>query len=458
MKLLKSVSLMVFIFFVGPASAMAAAETKVPFNAPTLPIKDVQRFTGAISAVKNYYVEPVTDNKLFENAIRGMLTGLDPHSSYLDEQDLRDLQDITTGEFGGLGIEVMMDDGFIQVISPLDDTPADKAGIKPGDMIVRINKEPVKGMSLRDAVTKMRGKKGTDIKLTIIRKGENVPLTFDLKREIILVKSVKSQLLDDAYGYIRVSNFQSTTGNDLTRQVTDLKEKAKGRLKGVVLDLRNNPGGLLDSAVDVTNTFLDSAKLGFNRLIVYTKGRLPDAQYQAHANSKDLLQGAPLVVLINEGSASGSEIVAGALQDYKRAVVMGTKSFGKGSVQTILPLDDNSAIKLTTALYYTPAGRSIQAKGIVPDVIVEELKLPKENKEKKLLDAFDEADLQHHLHNGNGKKAEPADEATPLEMSEPEEETKAPRKSSRELASPTTDFQLREALNLLKGLATVGGG
>lgn len=431
----------VFLLIQSPV-AMSAKATD-----DTLPMKELQRFATALQTVKNYYVEPVKDNELFESAIRGMVEGLDPHSNYLDAQDFKELQDTTTGEFSGLGLEIMLEDGYLRVVSPIDDTPAQKAGIKPGDMIVRINSEPVKGMLLRDAIRKMRGKVGTSIVLTIYRKSESKPLKVKLTREIIKVQSIKTQMLTKDFGYLRISSFQANSGVDLIKGVNDLKKQAGGKLRGLILDLRNDPGGLLDTAVEITNTFLDSDKLGKDHLIVYTKGRLPGSQYAAKATSSDILKGAPMVVLINEGSASGAEIVAGALQDYKRAVIVGTKSFGKGSVQTVLPLDNDTALKLTTAFYYTPSGRSIQATGIQPDIVVEAMPWPPVSKKADLDESFKEADLMGHLLNQNRKNnaAEPTNS----------EEVSVSNSPLSNMPNPKTDYQLDQALNVLRGLVAI---
>lgn len=405
-----------------------------------IPVVDIQKFATVIAQIKQYYIDPVSDKTLFNNAIRGMLSNLDPHSSYLDSNDLRDLQTVTTGEFGGIGIEVMPDNGFIKVISPLDDTPASKAGIKPGDLIVRIDNKLVKDITVEQAINMIRGPKGTKLTLTILRKGDAKPLILTLTREVVKVESIKSRMLENNYGYIRLAFFQASTNTDLRKAVDKLETQANGHLKGLVIDLRNNPGGLLDSAVEVANDFLDSDKLTkYNKLIVYTKGRLPNQDIQFKAHGSDITHGIPMVVLINGGSASASEIVAGALQDYKRALIMGTQSFGKGSVQTVIPIDKTSAIKLTTALYYTPSGRSIQAKGIHPDVAVAELKIPKTSSEPSAM-ALAEADLENHLQNGNKSAATP------------ENETQSQEDKKVEAALAQEDFQLYQALNLLKGL------
>lgn len=369
-----------------------------------VPLEDVQRFSNAIGEIKKYYVKPVDDKELFDNAIRGMLTGLDPHSSFLDEEEFKDLQTSTSGEFGGLGLEVTMEDGVVKVVTPLVDTPAYKAGIKSGDYIIKLGKESVQGLSLKDAVNLMRGKPGSTVELTVLRKGVNKALTFDVIREVILIKSVQSKLLTPGYGYIRLTQFQALTGKDMLQAIARLKQQSGGELKGLVLDLRNNPGGLLDSAIQVSDAFLGKNKSGKPETIVSTKGRLPGSDFVALAKGIDVLHNAPMVVLINNGSASAAEIVAGALKDNKRAVVIGTTSFGKGSVQTVLPLDNKTGIKLTTALYYTPSGVSIQAKGIVPDIVVNELEIPKNIAKSADALGFSEADLSGHLINKNTEK------------------------------------------------------
>ncbi len=423
----------------GIASTVYAANKQQADN--TLPIEDVQRFSSAISQIKSYYVEPVDDQELFENAIRGMLSGLDPHSAYLDKDEYAELKSHTNGEFGGLGIEVGMEDGYIRVVSPIDDTPAYKAGIKSGDLIVKLDDKPVKGMTLREAVNVMRGEKGSTLKITILRKSEKRLLNFDVVRDVIRIKSVKSKMLEDGYGYVRVSHFQSPTGRNIEKAVAKLKKQSNGHLKGLVLDLRNNPGGLLDSAVEVSDVFLDSNQLKSNDLIVYTKGRIPGAEMEIKASPGDLINGVPIVVLINEGSASGSEIVAGALQDHKRAVLMGTSTFGKGSVQTVLPLDNDRGVKLTTAIYYTPAGRSIQAKGIEPDITVTDMEVTQEDDPDNLVAAIlKESDLEGHLSNGQ-------EEGTSAKNTSEDDASKE--------ALAVSDYQLHEALNLLKALHIV---
>src|SRR5699024_9241308 len=319
-----------------------------------------------------------------------MLNGLDPHSAYLDPEAFKELSISTSGEFGGLGIQVQMDNGFVRVVSPIDDTPAKRAGIEAGDLIIRINDKPVKGMTLTDAVKIMRGKPGTKINLTILREGEDGPIKLEIERAVIEVKSVKSRLLGDGYGYVRISHFSSQTGDSLRDQVKTLKKDADGALKGLVLDLRNNPGGVLNAAVSVSDAFINKGT------IVSMRGRAPNTDQSFAAKAGDILDGHPLVVLVNGGSASASEIVAGALKDNNRAIIMGRRTFGKGSVQTVLPLESGAAIKLTTARYYTPDGDSIQARGIKPDVVVQNVKV---TPEKSTISPLSEADLSGVLAN-----------------------------------------------------------
>jgi carboxyl-terminal processing protease len=398
----------------------------------TLPYDELRTFTEVFGRIKRDYVEPVSDKKLLEDAIKGMLSGLDPHSAYLDVEQYKDLKEGTTGQFGGLGIEVTMENGFVKVVSPIDDTPAQRAGMKAGDLVVRLDEKPVKGMTLGEAVKIMRGEPGSDIVLTVIREGEEAPLKVTITRAIIKVKSVRNKLLEKDYGYLRISSFQSRTGSGVVDAVNKLKKENEGDLKGLVLDLRNNPGGVLNAAVEVSDAFLERG------LIVYTEGRIKNSEMRFNAAPGDIVNGIPVVVLINAGSASASEIVAGALQDHKRAIIMGEKSFGKGSVQTILPTSGNAAVKLTTARYYTPSGRSIQAEGIEPDVILARVKL--ESLEDSKFKPVKEADLSHHLENGNGngkskkdvKEGDKKEDATGLDI---------------------RDYPLHEALTLLKGLS-----
>ncbi|WP_082673897.1 S41 family peptidase [Thiohalocapsa sp. ML1] len=418
-----------------PVDADAVAETpserEEQPEQDSLPLDDLRTFAEVFGRIKSDYVEDVDDRELLASAIRGMLGGLDPHSSYLDTDAYRELRVGTTGEFGGLGIEVGMDDGFVKVIAPIDDTPAQRAGMQAGDLIVRIDGKPVKGLSLSEAVTMMRGKPGSEIELTVVREDEGNPLKITIVRDVIKVASVKSRTLEPGYGYVRVSNFQARTTEDLLKAVADLKAENNAGLKGVVLDLRNNPGGVLNSAVGVSDAFLEEG------LIVYTMGRDEDAKLEFKAGPDDVLDGAPLAVLVNSGSASASEIVAGALQDQRRAVIMGEKTFGKGSVQTIVPIDERTALKLTTARYYTPSGRSIQALGIEPDIEL--------LRGKVAVDAdpgvapLKEADLMRHLDDPDDPDAA-SDEA-----------------SAEDLPLAAEDYQLGEALNVLKGLSLFRG-
>jgi carboxyl-terminal processing protease len=422
----------------------------------TLPIEELRAFTEVFGAIKTNYVEPVEDKRLITEAINGMLTGLDPHSSYLDQEAFKELQVGTQGQFGGLGIEVGMEDGFVKVISPIEDTPAFKAGIKPNDLIIKLDETPVKGMSLNDAVKRMRGKPNTTITLTISRKGESAPIVVTLTRAIIRVQSVKSKVIEPGYGWVRVSQFQEATAEHLVKHLGQMFKDNPG-LKGLVLDLRNDPGGLLHGAVAISAAFLPS-----KTLVVSTDGRAEDAKKKFYASPEDYARGSrgddvlkalpqaaktiPMVVLVNGGSASASEIVAGALQDHKRATVIGTQTFGKGSVQTIMPLGNNTAIKLTTARYYTPGGRSIQALGIKPDIVVED---PTDT-----LTRVREADLTRHLNNGQAK----ADEKKPDEKKDastaakikPQQPVSPAEMKPVELGSKE-DFQLQQAIAHLKG-------
>ncbi|MFJ2334633.1 S41 family peptidase [Pseudomonas helleri] len=407
------------------AQPATAASAKAP-----LPLEELRTFAEVMDRIKAAYVEPVDDKTLLENAIKGMLSNLDPHSAYLGPEDFAELQESTSGEFGGLGIEVGSEDGNIKIVSPIDDTPASKAGIQAGDFIVKINGQPTNGLTMTEAVDKMRGKVGQKITLTLVRNG-GAPFDVTLTRANIQVKSVKAQLLEDGYGYIRITQFQVKTGEEVAAALAKLrKENGNKKLKGIILDLRNNPGGVLQSAVEVVDHFIKKG------LIVYTKGRLPNSELRFSATGKDLSEAVPLVVLINGGSASASEIVAGALQDQKRGVVMGTPSFGKGSVQTVLPLNNDRALKITTALYYTPNGRSIQAQGIVPDIEVNRAKITREQDNEY----YKEADLQGHLGNGNGGADKPTGSGTKAKPM-PQDD----------------DYQLSQALSLLKGLSITRG-
>jgi carboxyl-terminal processing protease len=414
--LLISLFIISVTFYYQSNSTAHAAKTSLPLN-------QLQTFSEVYLKIKQNYVEDVTDKEIFDNAIKGMLEGLDPHSTFLNEKDFSDLKIGTRGEFGGLGIEVTMEDGIVKVIAPIDDTPAFKAGIKSGDLIIKIDNSSVKGLSLNKAVDLMRGKVGSPILLTIARKGESGPIEIKIIRAKIKVKSVKYELIHDNYGYIRIASFQNKTGKSLADAISDLNKISKNNINGYVIDMRNNPGGVLGAAVDVSDAFIKGGKK-----LVYTKGKSADAMYEFTSNDTDLAEEKPIVVLINGGSASASEIVAGALQDHKRAIIMGTQSFGKGSVQTILPITSRTAVKITTARYYTPNGRSIQAKGITPDIIVKNLELTdlSENTMMK------ESDLKGHLENTDKEKLED--------------------KSEQQDKKLLNDYQLSEAINLLKGL------
>ncbi|AFJ03146.1 Carboxyl-terminal protease [Methylophaga frappieri] len=410
-----------------------------PPTQPDLPIEDLRAFSEIFGRIKSSYVEPVEDKVLIENAIRGMLSGLDPHSSYLDLEGFKELREGTTGEFGGLGIEVSMEDGFVKVVAPIDDTPAAKAGVQAGDLIIRLDDTPVKGMTLNDAVDIMRGEPGSNIVLTIMREGEDKPLIIEIERAIIKVKSVRYETLEPGFGYLRISTFQSPTGQSVREAISALKSENDDELAGLVLDLRNNPGGVLDAAVDVSDAFIDKG------LIVYTEGRIGDSDQKFHAKPGDMLNGAPVIVLVNGGSASASEIVAGALQDHKRGVVMGNKTFGKGSVQTVMPLTNDTAVKMTTARYYTPDGRSIQADGIEPDIKIEGIQVSAA--EESPFVPLREADLSHHLENGQKSEEE---QIAPDALNEETIDDDAENIEKQPLA--VRDYQLSQALNLLKGM------
>ncbi len=391
-----------------------------------LPLEELRTFTDVLDRIQQEYVETIDERRLLNGAIRGMLMSLDPHSTYLDIGDFRDLQTNTSGEFGGLGIEVGLEDGFIKVISPIDDTPAARAGIQAGDLIIRLDDTPVKDMSLGEAVKLMRGKPNTEVRLTVMRNGEDQPLTITVVRDVIRVKSVRRRLLEAGLGYVRVSQFQSRTGANLRQALMDLTEENDAPLDGLILDLRNNPGGVLNAAVEISDLFLDDGGV-----VVYTEGRGNGAAQQFRANPGDVLDGAPLVVMVNGGSASASEIVAGALQDHRRGLVVGQQTFGKGSVQTILPLGDGSAIKLTTARYFTPKGRSIQAAGISPDIELPPLTLARAA--APALTSLKEANLPAHLEGDDNGDKGISDAVDIAQLAE-------------------TDYQLFEAFNLLKGL------
>lgn len=432
----------------------AANANKEAASSAQLPVEEVRNLAEVFNHIKQLYVEPVSDKKLINDAISGMVSGLDPHSSYLDEEAFRDMQISIKGKFGGLGIEVTMEDGLVKVVSPIEDTPAFRAGVKAGDLIFKLDDTPVRGLSLTDAVKRMRGKPGTTIVVTILRKGESRPIELTLTREEIQVQSVKSKLIEPGYGYVRITQFQEQTTADLEKHLEKLYKG--GELKGLVLDLRNNPGGLIDAAVGVSAAFLPPKSL-----VVYSEGRIADSKRKYYADAPEYSRGAPdvlknlpkgvrtvpMVVLLNGGSASASEIVAGALQDYKRAKLLGIRSFGKGSVQSIFPIvQGETGVKLTIAKYFTPLGRSIQAKGIEPDFEVDE------TRDGSSEPFFREADLNRHLANPNER--EPEAQASAPRQSRQKSSTSAEKADALpvrfEPAGPE-DYQFEQAMNVLKG-------
>jgi carboxyl-terminal processing protease len=452
MRIKKSVvSGLVFGVAIGLTASFSLNVFALKSNKQSLPLLQLKKFSEVYARIKRDYVEEADDKKLITDAISGMLTGLDPHSAYLDEQAFKELREGTSGEFGGLGIEVGMEDGFIKVIAPIDDTPAQKAGIKSGDLIIRLNDKSVKGMNLNDAVKIMRGKPGEPIDLLISREGTPKPLKITIVRAVIKVKSVKQRILEKGYGYLRISSFQSNTTDGVEKALEKLVSENKSALKGLVLDLRDNPGGVLNGAVGVSDIFLKEGK------IVYTEGRVADSNMRYNATPDDLIDGAPLVVLVNQGSASASEIVAGALQDHKRALIVGTKTFGKGSVQTVLPLDETTGLKLTTARYFTPSGRSIQAKGIDPDIIVKDLEIKTKagNDDKDAIKPLSEADLSGHISNPTGEGPDKNTDAEKNNKAEGESDSVADKKEAPKKNLVETDYQLYEALNILKSMTLV---
>jgi len=402
-------------FSSGPASS---DESK------TLPVGQLKAFGEVFDLVKEQYVHAVDDRKLLVDAIRGMVDGLDPHSAYLTAKEHRELQEGASGEFGGLGIEITAEDGLIRIITPLDDSPADEAGLLPGDLVIRVDGESVRDLTATEAAKRIRGQPGTPVTLTIAREGEGGPIEFTIVRDIVEIASVKSDLVEPGFARIRISRFQTRTGPRLLEEIRRVEEANDGPLSGAVLDLRNNPGGILSGAVSVADAFLDGG------LIVYTEGRGPESREEYYAKPSDFLDGIPIVALVNGGSASAAEIVAGALQDRRRAVIAGTRTFGKGSVQTIVALDDGSALKLTTSRYYTPSGHSIQARGIIPDIELPALRIEAAESGSSIL----EGNLPGHLDSDGGAPAETRSGA-----------------SAESLA--VEDFPLFQAVNLLKGLA-----
>ena len=417
------------------AFALASALGSAAFAQPVapaaqplpLPLEEVRIFAEALDNIRNAYVEPIDDKTLLEYAIKGMLSGLDPHSAYLNSEDYDSLQETTTGEFGGLGIEVGEENGFIKVITPIDDSPAQRAGILPGDLIVEIDGRPLVEMQIDDAVELMRGEVGTPIVLGIMREGEPEPLEITLVRDIIAVASVRHRELEPGFAYLRISQFKVNTGEEVLKALAAIKA-AQPNLQGLVLDLRNNPGGILQASVEVVDAFVSSGR------IVYTQGRNAQTEMEFFATPEDPSEGVPVVVLINSGSASAAEIVAGALQDHGRAVIMGTRSFGKGSVQSVMQIAENRAIKLTTSLYFTPEGRSIQAQGIQPDILIEEGLVTRTTGRT----GYTEADLAGHLRNGN-------------DLDDINNDVRAAEVTAEQVVS--ADYQLQEALTLLRGLS-----
>ncbi len=431
--------------FIGVATSMSLNVFAFKATSPSIPVEQIRKFSEVYSRIKRSYVEEVDDKKLISNAISGMLSGLDPHSSYLDEDAFTELRVGTSGEFGGLGIEVGMENGFVKVISPIDDTPAYKAGLHAGDLIIRLDDKPVKGLTLSDAVKLMRGKPGAPIELLVVREGKDKPFKVKIIRDIIKIKSVKHRMIEADFGYVRISSFQSKTTAGVASAINKLKAENKGKLKGLVLDLRNNPGGVLNGAVGVSDIFLDNSGK-----IVYTEGRVSDALMRYDATAGDMLDGAPMVVLVNQGSASASEIVAGALQDHKRALIVGKKTFGKGSVQTVLPLDAKTAVKLTTARYFTPSGNSIQAKGIIPDIKIESLDIKANKKDKgDTFTPLSEADLKGHLANPNPKSADKKKVTAKSTSTEKGKDNKPKENLAKK------DYPLYEALNVLKSMSLI---
>ena len=418
-----SIALAICVLTAAPLSGQVQQTELLP-----LPLDEVRMFTEALDRIRMAYVEEIDDKTLLENAIRGMLAGLDPHSAYMAGQEYDALQETTSGEFGGLGIEVGRENGYIKVISPIDDTPADRAGIEAGDLIIQIDNKPLRELTPEEAANMMRGEPGTEVTVTIAREGME-PFELSVVREVIAITSVRSRILEPGYAYVRIAQFRLNTGEELEDELRELYAE-HGELKGVVLDLRNNPGGVLQASVRVVDAFIEDGS------IVSTKGRLEGNDMTFSASLATIAPDVPLAVLVNNGSASASEIVAGALQDHGRAVVMGTQSFGKGSVQTVLPLDDTRAIKLTTSIYYTPSGRSIQAQGITPDIIVDDAFVTRRSRS---ISQYNEADLPGRLANGNGEETVDSDE----EMAE------ALISAEQVLV---TDYPLNEALNVLKGV------
>ncbi len=427
----------IVILILAVTSAFAAkivANKELPQKSNETRYEELGLFTSVLNKVQKDYVEPVSTKKLIYGALKGMISSLDPHSGFMTPNEYKDLEVSTQGQFGGVGMTITLKNGILTVISPIEDTPAAKAGIEPGDKIIMIDGKPTNDLTLEQDLDMIRGPSGTKVRITVIREGLKQPKIFDLTREIIKIKSVKYDVIDGHYGYIRIIQFQETTNSELQKALDEIHKKTGNDVEGVILDLRNNPGGLLDQAVAVASRFIKSG------LIVYTKGRLPDQQLKFMASGKNVEPDYPIVALINGGTASASEIVAGALQDHKRAIIVGTPSFGKGSVQTIIPLEDGSALRLTTALYYTPNGKSIQAEGIQPNITMHEEKIVEE--ESQNIFGVKEKDLEGHF---------------PAQNKLPKEKIKETKKTENLLS----DSEIKRALDILKGIhlyTAINGG
>ena len=434
--LIKSIILSSFLFFVASGISLADTENYSPLDSPDF-FEGLNTFTAVYSHIKQLYVDEIDDETMFKNAIKGMVEGLDPHSIFLDPEDQSDLSESTMGRFGGLGIVIGTEGSFIEIISPIDDTPAYRAGLQAGDIILKIDDQNVNQINLEEGVKLMRGAPGTKVKLTIGRP-DIAPFVVEITREIITIVSAKGLLLDEGIGYIRISQFQNPTAKLVNDMVSELVTDNNKKLDSLILDLRNNPGGLLNSSIDVANLFIDR-----EGIVVYTEGRTPNSKVTFPTKQGDILNGAPIVVLMNKGSASASEIVAGALQDHKRAIIMGQESFGKGSVQSMLSLEDGFGLKLTTARYYTPSGKSIQAKGIVPDVYLEDNTLS--SFEDAINLSSQEKDLKNHL------SAESPSELSEEDILEMQDEITENR-DKEYIDLLREDYFVHEAINVLKAL------
>ncbi|MBI5447341.1 MAG: S41 family peptidase [Gammaproteobacteria bacterium] len=427
----KICALLLFLCSLSPLSFAIEEEGSLSSASTSEHQRVLNNFFNAVELIKKNYVQPVSEEKLYENALRGMVNGLDPHSSYLDSDDLTFLTDTTSGKYVGVGLELTQEKHITKIISALDDSPGKAANIQPGDILLKINSTSVERMSLQEIIKKMQGPENTSLTLTLYRKGQNEPFTVKIIRKSIKLKSVKAQLLKPHYGYIRIAYFQERTPEETQQAITNLQQLSDRKLDGLVIDLRNNPGGLLDSAINVSDLFI-----GGHKPIVSAKGRTPESKFAVNSTATDIINNTPIVILINGGSASGAEIMAGALQDYHRAIIMGETSFGKGSVQTVIPLSDTSGLKLTTSLYYTPSGRSIQAKGIVPDVKISNKILSDASNNHDDDFSIKESELPGHLL--SGKETASAEQSA--------------FKDPQAQAILASDYQVQEALQLLEGL------